>query len=128
MTGYERLMLALMRKEPDRVPIWELIVDQPVIKALYGDISYADFVEKEDLDGITCPEDQKRDQLGSNVYRDEWGIIWKIEPSGLSYPVEGPIKSERDLDKYRLLDPDAPWRLTTLEKYVKRFKGKKAIV
>jgi len=60
MTGYERMMAALMRKEPDRVPVWELIVDPPVIKALYGDISYADFVEKEDLDGITCPEDQKK--------------------------------------------------------------------
>lgn len=128
MTGYERMMAALMRKEPDRVPIWELIVDPPVIKALYGDISYADFVEKEDLDGITCPEDQKRKNLGSNVYRDEWGITWKIEPSGLSYPVEGPIKSERDLDKYRPPDPDAPWRLRTLEGYVKRFKGKKTIV
>ena len=128
MTGYERMMLALMRKEPDRVPIWELIVDPPVIKALYGDISYADFVEKEDLDGITCPEDQKRKDLGGNVYSDEWGIIWKIEPSGLSYPLEGPIKSERDLDKYRPPDPDASWRLKTLEKYVKRFKGKKAII
>ncbi len=128
MTGYERMMLALMRKEPDRVPIWELIVDPPVIKALYGDISYADFVEKEDLDGITSPEDQKRKELGSNAYSDEWGIIWKIEPSGLSYPLEGPIKSERDLDKYRPPDPDAPWRLATLEKYVKRFKGKKAII
>jgi len=128
MTGYERMMAALMRKEPDRVPIWELIVDPPVIKALYGDISYADFVEREDLDGITCVEDQKRKDLGSNVYGDEWGIIWKIEPSGLSYPLEGPIKSERDLDKYRPPDPDAPWRLRTLERYVKRFKGKKAIV
>lgn len=128
MTGYERMMAALMRKEPDRVPVWELIVDPPVIKALYGDISYTDFVEKEDLDGITCPEDQKRKDLGGNVYSDEWGIIWKIEPSGLSYPVEGPIKSERNLDKYRPPDPDAPWRLRTLEKYVKRFKGKKAIV
>jgi uroporphyrinogen decarboxylase len=128
MTGYERMMAALMRKEPDRVPTWELIVDPPVIKALYGDISYADFVEREDLDGITCVEDQKRKDLGSNIYGDEWGIIWKIEPSGLSYPVEGPIKSKRDLDKYRAPDPDAPWRLRTLEKYVKRFKGKKAIV
>jgi uroporphyrinogen decarboxylase len=128
MTGYERTMLALMRQEPDRVPVWELIIDEPVIKALYGDISYADFVEKEDLDGITCPEDQKTKDLSGDVYRDEWRIVWKIEPSGLSYPVEGPIKSERDLDKYRPPDPDAPWRLRTLEEYVKRFKENKAIV
>ena len=79
MTPYERMMLALERRQPDRVPVRELIVNQPVIFSLYGDISYADFVEKEDLDGITYPEDQKRDQLGSNIYSDEWRIIWKID-------------------------------------------------
>jgi hypothetical protein len=83
MTGYERMMLALERRQPDRVPGWELIVDPPVINALYGDICYADFVEREDLDGITCGEDQKRKDLGSDVYGDEWGIIWKIEPREL---------------------------------------------
>ena len=128
MTGYERIMLALQRRQPDRVPIWELIIDQPVISSLYGDISYADFVEKEDLDGITARDNQKTQDLGNNTYRDEWGITWKIEPSGLSYPLDGPIKSEKDLDKYEPPDPDAPWRLSILEEYVKRFKKEKAIV
>jgi len=98
MTGCERMMLALERKEPDRVPVWELIINQPVISSLYGDISYADFVEREDLDG------------------------------GLSYPLDGPIKSQKDLDKYSPPDPDALRRLKTLEDYVKRFKGEKAVV
>ena len=46
MNGLERMMTAIRREEPDRVPIWELIVNEPVIKALYGDISYEDFVEE----------------------------------------------------------------------------------
>jgi len=128
MTGYKRMMLALQRRDPDRVPVWELIVNQPVISSLYGDISYAEFVEREDLDGITCVEDQKTKNLGNNTYKDEWGIIWKIEPSGLSYPFDGPIKSRKDLDKYKPPDPDAPWRLRTLEDYVKRFKKERAVV
>lgn len=74
MAGYERVMLALHRRQPDRVPVWELIVNQPVISSLYGDISYADFVEKEDLDGMTCVENQKRG-FGNNTYGDEGGII-----------------------------------------------------
>lgn len=98
MTGYQRIMTALQLKQPDRVPIWELIIDPPVIKALYGDISYADFVEKEGLDGITAGEDQKIEEIDSVTFKDEWGIVWKKEPSGLSYPLEGPIKSEKDLD------------------------------
>ena len=59
MNGYERFLKAVKRQEPDRVPIWELIIDRPVIEALHGDISLLDFIELEDLDGVTifacCP-------------------------------------------------------------------------
>ena len=34
-----RLEVAKRFQEPDRVPIWELIVNRPVIDALYGEIS-----------------------------------------------------------------------------------------
>lgn len=121
-------MMALGRRQPDRVPIWELIINQPVIRALYGDITYADFVELENLDGITALEDQKMVEISNDIYRDEWGITWKSEPSGLSYPKGGPIKSWRDFRKYEPPDPDAPWRLETLVRYVDRYKGRKAIV
>lgn len=34
MTNYERFMKALLRKgEPDRVPLWELIVNEPALSA-----------------------------------------------------------------------------------------------
>ena len=59
MEGLERMLTALRREEPDRVPVWELIVNEPVIRALYGEISYWDFVEREDLDGLTIFEDQR---------------------------------------------------------------------
>jgi len=129
MNGYERMMTALRLEEPDRVPIWELIVNEPVIKALYGDISYADFVEKEDLDGITIFEDFRVQKwFDDNTYSDEWGIIWKVEKSGIPYPVGHPIKTEADLDKYTPPDPERDYRLDSLKEAVKRFKGEKAIV
>ena len=71
MTGYERMMAAVRGKQPDRVPIWELIINRPVIQALApelfkpdkvaryewgssgGFLLQADFIEQEDLDGIT---------------------------------------------------------------------------
>ena len=59
MNSLERVMTALRREQPDRVPVWELIVNQPVIDALYGDITYHDFVARE-LDGVTLVEDQAR--------------------------------------------------------------------
>ena len=129
VNGYERMMTALRREEPDRVPVWELIVNEPVIKALYGDISYEDFVEKDDLDGITIFEDQRvTEKFSDTQYKDEWGILWTIEPNGIPYPSGGPIKTESDLDKYTMPDPDADHRLESLRSAVKRFKGEKAIV
>lgn len=83
------MMAALHRRQPDRVPIWGLIINHPVIEALYGNISYADFVQLEDLDAITASEDQETKKLSNDTYHDEWGITWKIEPSGLSYPMKG---------------------------------------
>jgi len=129
VNGYERMMTALRREEPDRVPVWELIVNEPVIKALYGDISYEDFVEKDDLDGITIFEDQRiTERFSDTQYKDEWGILWTIEPNGIGYPSGGPIKTEADLDKYTPPDPDADHRLDSLRSAVKRFKGERAIV
>lgn len=129
MNGYERMMVALRREEPDMVPVWELIINAPVIRALYGDISYEDFVEKEDLDGITIFENQLvTERLSDTQYKDEWGILWTIEPNGISYPSGGPIKTESDLDRYTPPDPDADHRLDSLKSAVKRFKGEKAIV
>jgi len=128
MNGYERFMTALNRKEPDMVPVWELIINAPVIKALYGDISLEDFVEKEGLDGITIFESQRFEKLNDIQLKDGWGIIWTIEPSGLAYPSKGPIKTEADLDKYVSPNPDDDYRMDSLRDAVKRFKGEKAIV
>jgi uroporphyrinogen decarboxylase len=129
MNGYERIMAALKRKEPDIVPVWELIVNAPVIKALYGDISYEDFVEKEGLDGITVFENQHiTERLNDTQTKDEWGILWTMEPNGIAYPSGGPIKTETDLDRYIPPDPDADFRLDSLRQAIKRFKGEKAII
>lgn len=128
MNSLERVMTTLRHKEPDKVPVWELIVNKPVIQALWGDVSYHDFVEKEDLDGVTIFETHRMKDLGNNVLQDEWGTIWKVEPNGIPYPAGGPIKDERDLDRYTPPDPDADHRLDDLKAAVKRFGGQRAIV
>ena len=129
MNGLERMMTAIRREEPDRVPIWELIVNEPVIKALYGDISYEDFVEEEDLDGVTIFEDFRiRKWVDSNTYVDEWGITWRVKEHGIPYAVEHPITSEEDLADWEPPDPEADYRLDSLKSAVDRFKGERAIV
>lgn len=147
MTGYERFMTALLRKgEPDQVPLWELIVNEPTLSA-WGAKSLEEFVEMEDLDAITIFEDMKLEPLGEaekkelywrgrpiisgtrQTFRDEWGIVWGItEHVQHAYPIEGPIKEKADLKTYTPPDPNEPHRLQSLREAVKRFKGRKAIV
>ena len=129
MNGYERIMTALQHQQPDRVPLWELIVNQPVIEALYGEIDYFTFCEREDLDGVTIFEDfRPRRWFDSATYQDEWGIVWQIPANGIPYHVDGPIHSVSDLDHYQPPDPDVDYRLETLQEAVRRFKGERAIV
>lgn len=129
MNGLERMLTALELGEPDQIPIWELIINDPVIHALAGPISQQDFFEREGLDGVTIFEDTKVvERIDDTTYRDEWGIRWRIEPSGLTYPGGGPIRTEEDLDDYTPPDPDADHRLVSLEKAVKRFGGRTAVV
>ncbi len=146
MNSYERFMTALLRQgEPDRVPLWELTVNEPTLSAV-GAKSLEDLAEMDHLDGITIFEDMQMQLLGAvqpsevvwrgqsivegtrGVVRDEWGIIWGITDLGIPYPMEGPIRSRQDLKHYTPPDPDAPHRLRSLREAVQRFKGRKAIV
>lgn len=130
MTGQERFLAALRREEPDRVPVWELIVNEPVIRALHGPgVSYHDFCDLEDLDGVTAFENQLTERLDAHTVRDEWGIVWRSDDAtGIPYRVDGPIHSPSDLERYRAPDPDAPHRLASLAEAVRRFAGRRAIV
>ncbi len=128
MTGRQRFMAALRREQPDRVPIWELIVNDPVVHALYGpDATYDDLVDAE-LDGITVVENQRMEDLDETHKRDEWGIVWGYGEDGIPYPAGHPLTSWDDLARWRPPDPDADHRLERLQEVIERFKGRKAIV
>ena len=128
MNGYERFITAVKRKQPDRVPVWDIIIDSRVIKGLHGDISLFDFIEKEDLDGFSVLENSQKKNIGGLTYIDEWNISWKLEPNNIYYPIDGPIKDYEDLKNLVLPDADADYLYKDLTEAVKRFKGEKAIV
>ena len=142
MTGYDRFMAALRREQPDRVPVWELIVNEPTLSA-WGAASLEEFAEKEDLDAVTIFEDVSLRPLGAEeVDRffqgqdvredqyvvDDWGIVWGSTDFDIPYPVTGPIQSEDDLRRYTPPDPERDFRIVSLRSAVARFKGRKAVV
>jgi uroporphyrinogen decarboxylase len=128
VNGLERMLISLRRQMPDTVPVWELIIDRSVIEALHGEVLLEGFVEREGLDGITVVTDSKKTWLDSTTYKDEWGITWRVGASSLPYPLDGPVKSERDLETYNPPDPDAEYRYQSAARVIDRFKGEKAIV
>lgn len=128
MNGRERMLTALRRGTPDKVPLWELIINEPVIKAICPECSYPDFVELVDMDGATAGEDLRLEEISPGRFKCEWGILWEKTKDGILYPLKGPLKDRKDILEYQPPDPDAPHRLETLNSLVDRFKGEKCIV
>lgn len=128
MTGLDRFLAALNREEPDRVPIWELIVNEPTLSALHGDVGYLEFSALEDMDGVTIFENQGMTRSPDGSLVDEWGIRWLAAEGGVSYPSGGPINSIDDLQSYEPPEPTPPHRFDNLKAAIDRFKGEKAVV
>lgn len=128
LTGLDRFMAALGREEPDRVPIWELIINDPTLSALYGDIGYLEFAKRDGLDGVTIFENQQLTPGPGGAMLDEWGIQWRTAEGGVGYPSGGPIKSRDDLQSFEPPDPNAPHRLQSLREAVECFQGRRAVV
>jgi len=130
MNSRERVIAALQRQEPDRVPIAEWEIDYRVIKAISSESDYPDFVENYGIDVVCVYEDVEFKDISPTTKLDQFGIVRDFRgevPMFWPMPVEGPIKSGKDLEKYVPPNPHDPRRLASLQKMVKRFKGKKAI-
>lgn len=133
LTGLERILKTLQLQEPDRVPHFEFMVDSNVIRKITPGSSYDDMIEYLDWDGVSMDD---RGLPGYRVeileegkfFRDQWGTTKQVTSEYLAHPVEGAIKSEKDLDTWRPPDPDEPWRYERLAALVKKYKEQRAVV
>ena len=127
MNGRERVMAALQRRQPDRVPVVEWIIDPAVVRALEPSGSLMNLVERLDLDAISNGAYYATEPMEGDRYRDEWGIIYGNSPEVIGGPLDGPIHSAADLRRYVPPDPNADGRLGALPAHVARFRGQRAI-
>jgi len=93
LNNRDRFLTALKRGKPDRVPLWELILNDPTLSEV-EEGSYVKLIEKLDMDGVTGFETQTLNEVSPGLYRDEWGILWKFNKDGIFYPVKGPMRSQ----------------------------------
>ncbi len=130
MTAKERVITALKRREPDRVPTFEWSIDQNVIEALCPGASYFDFLEKMDHDAVVVSPNYQLEKIGEGLYRDEWGVVRKKGYEVYPIPLEdeAPISRKGDLRQYTPPKPLTENRFDTLNKALERFLGRKAII
>ena len=128
MNGYERIIAALQRKEPDRVPLMELYVHPRVIEGLCPGGDLLDMVERLDLDGVCVSRGggQPASETRPASYVDDWGVRYGRSQEAY-HPLEGPIKSEADLERYVPPDPTLEVLMEPVRQAAQRFKGERFI-
>jgi uroporphyrinogen decarboxylase len=133
-TNAERVFRALQRKEPDRIPHFEIIIDPKVRNDILPGSSYEEFVDFMDIDALVNHE---RDMIAEEVIsgnprviRDEWGVVKRYTREYAPIPIESeaPIKIEQDLERYKPPDPDEERRYDQLRRWASLYKGERAII
>jgi uroporphyrinogen decarboxylase len=151
MLPRERFMTALNVEQPDRVPHFEQAYNEasiigiarhftdrlPEVKPaalmapeelLMITDAFALVMDELDIDGVFSRSFERGEELGNDYFRDAWGILFKRNPNGLGFPMEGPIGSLADLKSYKppIVDPDIDLMMLNLT--LDRFKENRAIV
>lgn len=133
MTGVERIVKALRGEEHDVIPHFELLHDKKIREVILPGASYEEFIEFMDIDGLLLFDKvftwkyEKIDE-SKGIVRDQWGALIQFTSDALGHPIKRAIENEKDLDKYTPPDPDEEGRYESMKKYIKRFKGERAII
>jgi len=128
MNSKERVIAALERKQPDRIPVFEWIIAKNVIQEIIGSDDLLSLVETLDLDGINYRADYKKKFINEKIYFDEWGSKKQLSPDGLDTIIEHPLQDLSKHKRFHFPDPYASGRFESIEKAVERFGNSRAIV
>ncbi|MFZ1934960.1 MAG: uroporphyrinogen decarboxylase family protein [Thermoguttaceae bacterium] len=130
MTGKDRFLTAVRREQPDRVPLFDFLFQQPLYEALigrrpehYNARDAVDCARALGHDAIWMPfggyNGFQPEFLDANTYVDEWGTTYRH--NGTSWPIDSPIdypiKTRKDFARYRPPDPTLPGRSSELETF-----------
>jgi uroporphyrinogen decarboxylase len=134
MKPLERVLTAIKWHEPDRVPIFELMIDPNIVQGILPGASYPELVEALDIDCAVSPTPSSMygkiilgNKDGLPVFKTEWGETRATTAELVPMPIDHPLKTRKDWEKYQIPDPEKPGRFENLKSLVKRFKGQRAI-
>lgn len=129
MNSRERVLTALERRQPDRVPVCEFTINSQIQKQLCGTCTYLDMIEELDLDAVVVlPSRADLRKISEDTYQDQWGTVYRDTGEQALIEVEYPVASPQDLSRIKPPDPSRDGRLARLEETISRFKGKRAVI
>jgi len=128
MTRKERFLTAVGGGQPDSVPLYDFLFQQPMYRELTGvfPITYNSrnairLALALDHDAVAvsfgAPDGYVPDIIEKDVYRDEWGTTFKKNEASWpgDAPVAHPIARREDLRGYEPPDPTLPGRTRDIE-------------
>ncbi|MGQ9720120.1 MAG: uroporphyrinogen decarboxylase family protein [Candidatus Jordarchaeum sp.] len=132
MKSKERVLTALDHGIPDRVPIYDMGIDSPIVLKLMNAKTYSwelaiECHKKIGFDMITAwpetfPREWFTNDRGRRGYIDEWGRRRVITEDGTKWYAGGVIKSEEIFDSWNWPDPYIPERYIDVDKTLKNAK------
>jgi uroporphyrinogen decarboxylase len=129
LTSEERVLRALRRQEPDRVPHFEWLVDSKVRAALCPDCRTGnEFAVRMGHDAVLADPDFRKEAAGPGRWLNEWGYVTQDTEEEHGIEVESPIKTQADFDRYIPPDLHAPGRYASIEQTLQDYPGKAVIV
>jgi len=129
MTGEQRVLRVLDRREPDRVPHFEWAIDRTVREALApGSGTLNGFAERMGLDAVLVDPDFRREAAGPGRWRSEWGYVLQDSAEEHGIEVESPIHGTEDFERYTPPDPHARGRYASIEKALAQYGGRFAVI
>lgn len=127
MTGKARIITALNRGMPDRVPTMEWVLHPEVMKNMNGAGSDIEFAVQTGLDGIAVSLDYTKDIIDDKHFIDEWGVT-RVSYDDYPNPVGHPIKTMADFEKFVVPDPDAEHRFDKIKNALKQVGDEISVV
>jgi len=131
MTSKQRVLVALGRGQPDRVPVFDFIYSRRLFKEVIGRVPESYNAE----DVVECSRRIGYDMVpvpfggvagfvepgGGDTYRDEWGTTYKKDPHSwpIDAPVGFPLASRSDWKNYAVPDPALRARLDHVRTAIK---------
>lgn len=135
MKPRDRFLTALYGEEPDRVPLFEIEINKPILRKVLGrdatsPLDIYSVYSQFRLDGINFWDNWiPKKSFGGGKYLDDWGRIWVDVPENeVTYYFEGTIRTAEDLDNFSPPDPFDYKRLERLKTIIDNNPRELAVV